>query len=71
MARHTARKDSMTDDDFILALDATGWTLETSPQSDWVVVKRGSHVFAGHSLRDVATRIQRQIEDPKEGEENA
>jgi hypothetical protein len=59
----------VTDDEIVLALDAAGWTLETSPRSGWIVLRRGSHIFAGPDLRGVANRIQRlerQSEPEKE-----
>jgi hypothetical protein len=49
----------MTDDELVLTLDAAGWSLETSPRSGWVVLRRRNHIFAGPDLRDVASRIWR------------
>ena len=56
----------MTRDELILALDAKGWNLLSSPRSNWIVMKRAEHLVARHSLSDVAARIADTTKGRKE-----
>jgi hypothetical protein len=50
----------VTDDQLVLALDALGWHLLSSPRSSWVVVRKGGHIFAGESLASIVERMERK-----------